>query len=77
VLFFRMNYILSAAGNDMSHILKANMSIFLETGLLLVLPIASMLFKLHPVIIGVALLLSLGAYSKRALTSFKMAGGRI
>lgn len=77
VLFFRMNYILSAAGNDMRHILKANMSIFLETGLLLVLPIAFVLFKLHPVIIGVALLLSLGAYSKRALTSFKIAGGRI
>ena len=53
--FFRMNYILSAAGNDMRHILKANMSIFLETGLLLVVPIASVLFKLHPVIIGVAL----------------------
>lgn len=61
----------------MRHILKANMSIFLETGLLLVLPIASMLFELHPIIIVVALLLSLGAYSKRALTSFKMAGGRI
>lgn len=77
VLFFRMNYILAAAGNDMRHILKTNMRVFLETGLLLALPIVTLLFKLHPVIIGVALLLSLGAYSIRILTSLKTAGGEI
>jgi len=76
VLFLRMNYILAVAGNDYRHVLKSNLRTFLEAGLLLVLPVFSLLLDLHFAIIGIALLLSITAFSMRTFSLLKTFGGK-
>lgn len=71
VLFLRMNYILSVAGNNRRTIWRNNLSIFAETILLLMLPIAALFFDLEWQLTLIALVISITLFMIRALFIFK------
>lgn len=76
VLLFRMNYLLSVTGNSIRTLLKSNVVIFMETALMLVLPVGALFLDLGPILLVSALVVSNGVFLVRGYLTLKQRGGR-